>query len=163
MKNYKLIRILWPSSVIIIFFIVDRMLKNLFYNNPSDIYGDFFGGLIGFSLQLNKGISYNIPLANWIIILITTFIIFVLIFYIIKIIKNNELEFFGPLLFIIIGALSNFIDRIRYSYVIDMINISHWLTFNIADVVILIGAIWLVIIYLKNNHLTIGKKVDSLK
>ena len=56
--------------------------------------------------------------------------------------------------FILAGAMGNFADRIRMGYVIDFLDVyggilgypqAHWPTFNIADSLIVIGAIGVVI------------------
>ena len=47
------------------------------------------------------------------------------------------------------GAAGNFVDRIRYGYVIDFIDMHlgfmHWPTYNVADIAITIGVVQLVI------------------
>lgn len=59
------------------------------------------------------------------------------------------------------GAIGNLVDRVRFGYVIDFIDVYvdqwHWPVFNIADVAICLGAVMLVIdvIWLS------GKKVLS--
>jgi signal peptidase II len=53
-----------------------------------------------------------------------------------------------PFALIISGAIGNLIDRIRFGYVIDFIDVywrqSHWPAFNIADSCISVGAVLLV-------------------
>jgi signal peptidase II len=46
-----------------------------------------------------------------------------------------------PLAFVAAGSLSNLIDRLRWGYVIDFVNVAHWPTFNIADAAIVAGAV----------------------
>jgi signal peptidase II len=47
------------------------------------------------------------------------------------------------------GALGNLIDRIRFGYVIDFIDFYigswHWFTFNIADIAICVGALFIIL------------------
>lgn len=56
------------------------------------------------------------------------------------------------------GAIGNLIDRIRYGYVIDFIDVYvnewHWPIFNIADTAVCIGAVMLVIdiIWISRNR-----------
>lgn len=42
------------------------------------------------------------------------------------------------------GALGNLIDRIRYGYVIDFLDFKIWPVFNVADISLVIGIIFLV-------------------
>ena len=56
------------------------------------------------------------------------------------------------------GAISNFYDRIKFSAVPDFIDFHignfHWFIFNIADIFITLGIIYLIVLdrtYLKNN------------
>ena len=51
--------------------------------------------------------------------------------------KDNQPVFWLGL--IIIGALSNFIDRLLYGYVVDFIEVPWWSIFNLADIMIVIG------------------------
>jgi len=161
MKN-NFTKLVWPSSVILIFFVIDRILKNLFLEKLSSKRISIFGDWFGFAFQKNEGISYSIPLNGWLVIVITSVIIFVLVFIIIRIVRKKEWNYYSPLLLIILGAFSNLLDRLRYEYVVDMVNIGQWLTFNIADLMILVGALWLIIVYLSRNKLTNNKNIDSL-
>lgn len=60
---------------------------------------------------------------------------------------------------ILAGAVGNFIDRLRYGYVIDFIDWyvvwggeeRHWPTFNIADVWIFVGFVLLLIVIVKGD------------
>lgn len=56
------------------------------------------------------------------------------------------------LIFILFGAISNLIDRIWWGCVIDFINLGFWPIFNLADFFISLGAIMLIIAYLKVKH-----------
>lgn len=61
----------------------------------------------------------------------------------------NQRWLAGALSFILGGAVGNLIDRVRFGYVVDFIDVYiqqwHWYTFNIADSAITIGAVMLVI------------------
>jgi signal peptidase II len=45
----------------------------------------------------------------------------------------------GLLLFIIFGAISNLVDRLKFGYVIDYIDIKYFTVFNLADIMIVVG------------------------
>jgi signal peptidase II len=48
------------------------------------------------------------------------------------------------------GAVGNFIDRVRFSYVVDFFDFRVWPVFNIADMAIVAGTIivvWQIIVW----------------
>lgn len=68
-----------------------------------------------------------------------------------------------PLCLIVSGAIGNAIDRIRFGYVVDFIQVYYqqwaWPTFNIADSAISVGAVMLVLYELG----WLGKKLPEEK
>lgn len=48
-------------------------------------------------------------------------------------------------IFILSGALSNFIDRIYFGCIIDFIDLKFWPVFNLADIFITVGVIMLIL------------------
>lgn len=95
---------------------------------------------MGFNLLSNINEQFRKP---FLFLLPISVIIFLLI-YIYKM-KNYSFLFLLPFIVILSGAAGNLIDRFRYGYVIDFIyfHISdkfNWPIFNIADVLICIGA-----------------------
>ena len=54
-----------------------------------------------------------------------------------------------PIILILSGAVSNLIDRLRFSCVIDFIDLKFWPVFNLADTFITIGGIMIAICLLK--------------
>ena len=61
-------------------------------------------------------------------------------------IVTNTFTYFG-VLFMLIGAVGNLIDRLVYQYVIDFISLSIIPVFNIADICINIGAGFFLLIF----------------
>ena len=55
---------------------------------------------------------------------------------------------------IIIGAISNLLDRILYKGVVDFINIEWFTVFNIADIYISLGVAWILIfeLFINKKH-----------
>ena len=67
---------------------------------------------------------------------------------------------------ILAGAAGNFVDRVRYGYVIDFIDMdlgfTHWPTFNVADIAIAVGVIALLLdLFFNKNSLLATKKKDD--
>ena len=143
-----------------IIFFLDRYSKNLilnllenekylFINNYLNLNLVFNTG-IGFGLfSLNAGIYYNI-LSTLI------FVIILVLFYFMFKSKTSEKVFFS---FIIGGAIGNLYDRIIYKAVPDFLDFHiqdfHWFTFNIADIFITLGVIFMILnelAYKQNNE-----------
>ena len=99
---------------------------------------------VGFGLLKDK---------SSIIASISILIIFFLLFYLKKREKENAaaIEQY-TLAAISAGALSNLIDRLIFGTVTDFIYFHFWPAFNIADSAITIGAIILIIIYVKKEQ-----------
>jgi signal peptidase II len=67
---------------------------------------------------------------------------------------------------ILSGAVGNFIDRIRFNYVIDFIDMyvgdSHWPTYNVADIAITVGvALLLLELLFKKNAAFLGSNTQE--
>ena len=140
------------SFIIIIFaFGLDRISKiyviNLIQNNDKEIYVNNILNItlnwntgIGFGLlSLNAGIQYHIVSA--LILLIIVYLIFLMT-------KGDILEKFMFAL-IIGGAAGNLFDRLTYYAVPDFIDFHienyHWFTFNVADIFITIGIVFIIL------------------
>jgi lipoprotein signal peptidase len=92
----------------------------------------------------NQNISWNIPVADylfWPIYIIVIITLFFLLF--------NKKTGHLPIVLILSGAFSNIIDRIRFDCVIDFIQFPFWPIFNLADTFIVLGAIFLLVKWLK--------------
>lgn len=131
-----------------IFFILDRLLKNLALKGFKAKY---------FDLHYNQGMAFGVDFLNEkILTIIIIIILAILVWGLIKIYKNKDLKnqyfYISGLTFILLGALANLIDRFLYTQVVDYINLGFWPVFNIADAMIVIGAIIIIL-----NELIKGK------
>ncbi len=130
-------------------FIIDRITKYISLNKLSQ-KGVYFFDFFGLESQINSGIAFSIKVP-YIIILITTFIIVsFLIYNALK--KMQQREYIKSFLFslIIIGAISNLIDRLLYAGVIDFIKIWSFPIFNLADTYITISIIIYILLEIKS-------------
>jgi len=120
------------ESIIKYFFILNKIPQEGFY-----LFGKFFqivfvpNSNIAFSLSLN-------PI--FIILLIIAILIILSYYWWLNLLKLQLLKFLG-LSLIIIGAVSNLLDRLFLGYVVDYINFNFWPVFNLADTLIVIGCI----------------------
>ena len=148
-------------SLSLIFFI-DRISKILVISkseklNQNEIFSTKF---INFHLIWNEGIAFGLlSFSNsstyQIMTLFILLVILILIFYMLK--TDMVYEKIGFIL-IIGGAIGNLFDRFFYSAVPDFIDLHinnfHWFIFNIADIFITTGVLWLILteIIFKKKH-----------
>jgi len=94
----------------------------------------------------NPNIAFGIKIPDILFWIFWCGIILLLFYFLIKnFLSSNALY----IIFILSGAISNLIDRIWQGCVIDFINLAFWPIFNLADFFITLGAIMLIITYLK--------------
>ena len=153
-KNYYL-----EMIIILIIFFLDRISK-LFViyqdklNLNSEIYTSKF---LNIHLIWNEGIAFGLfsfnenNLYNFL-----TFLIFLVIIFIIFLIRKSDLISRYALLLVLGGALGNFYDRLFYKAVPDFIDFHvgnfHWFIFNIADIFITAGVLFLIFIEIIGNN-----------
>ena len=150
------------GSLLTIFFL-DRVTKlyvihihNI--NNNSEI---FFSKFLNIHLIWNEGVafgllSFNEELFYNILTVVIAIICLVIIF---EIKKNRSFKKYS-LVMVLGGAFGNLFDRLIYNAVPDFIDFHvgnfHWFIFNVADVFISLG-----IIFLIYNELFVIKKKDD--
>jgi signal peptidase II len=116
--------------------IVDQLSKILIR-----LYGGFY--------ICNPHIALGIAIPEILFWIFWTAII-ILLFYLIY--KESALPNALYLIIIFSGAFSNLFDRVQYGCIIDFINLGFGPIFNLADFFISLGAIMLIIVYLKIKH-----------
>ena len=138
-------------SIIIFIFLIDRVSKLLIINSPEtyEQYGISITSFLNFNLIWNEGIAFGLFSFDnkFYYNLITILICSITIIIIWLLIKSEGLERLSFLV-IVGGSLGNIFDRIFYSAVPDFIDIHinnfHWFIFNVADIFITIGIIFLI-------------------
>jgi signal peptidase II len=131
-----------------IFFIIDRYLKNLAVttNQSHDLLGD----ILTFNFIPNYNIAFSLPLKGpWLVASISLIIIAITIYLLSVKLKNYEkISFF----LILLGAISNLLDRLQYGFVIDYFDLKWFTIFNLADVLITLGTVMLILSLFKKSH-----------
>lgn len=133
------------SGIIAIDFTVKYFLLNIL--DGQSFY--LIDGLLGFDLHYNKFIAFSIPI-GFTMLMIINIILISFLFYLLflKWRKNTNFSKKIVVSLLLCGALINFIDRLLYSYVIDYITIWRFPVFNLADILIVGGALaWLYLEY----------------
>ena len=152
MKNEIIKKIITSFVIVLFIFFLDRITKILILNiaeetGKVDIYINSF---LNFYLVWNSGIGFGLLSFddNYVYNSITVLIILInlIIVYLIYIEKGQKSYF---LLIILGGSLGNLFDRLYYNAVPDFIDLNykgfHWFIFNVADIFITIGIMFLIL------------------
>ena len=140
------------TFIVLIIFILDRFSKIYVVNLDKASYSSelYQSQYLNITLVWNEGIAFGLLSFNQdnlydLLSLLIAIIILVIFF---MIIKNNNIQRY-PLLMIFSGAIGNLYDRVIYKAVPDFIDFHigdfHWFIFNIADIFITIGVIFMIL------------------
>lgn len=107
---------------------------------------------LNFALAFNTGAAFSFlsDAGGWqnLFFVGVAAVVSIIILFMIRRLGANDLQVAVALMLVLGGAIGNVIDRVRYGYVVDFIDVYyrnwHWPTFNIADSAITIGAILLI-------------------
>ena len=146
-------------SIIVFIFSIDRISKLLIIGSPEtyEQYGASITSFLNFNLIWNEGIAFGLFSFDEKLYynFLTIFICLITVIIIWLMFRSSGFEKLSYMM-IIGGSLGNIFDRIFYSAVPDFIDIHinnfHWFIFNVADIFITIGIIFLI------SFETFGKK-----
>jgi signal peptidase II len=133
----KLLTMDWRRlSTYIGILLLDQILKFLAFEG----YTLFTTPFISFSLVANTGASFGmLQGANDLLILVSIAALVMIAYYY----RDLEEEEQTPLLVIAAGVTGNLIDRVAHGFVIDYVNLHWWPVFNVADMAIVGGVVYL--------------------
>tara|TARA_B110000881_G_scaffold8009_1_gene6192 strand:- start:44 stop:541 length:498 start_codon:yes stop_codon:yes gene_type:complete len=148
-------KLLLEIVTVLLIFLADRaskiyILRIAEVENVVDIYVNPY---LNFYLIWNKGIAFGLFSFNESLIYnsVSLIIGLIIIAILILIIKTEDIKKYAFLL-VLGGALGNLYDRIYYSAVPDFIDFHireiHWFIFNVADIFITLGVIFLILLEL---------------
>ena len=140
-------------SLSIFIVLIDQFMKYLiFYNNKLLINKNFL--LFKLDFVKNYGAAFNILSGSRIFLSLISILFSILLIYLI--LRKNTLNIFDlySYSFILGGTIGNGIDRVYRGFVVDFINLNiiNFPVFNIADISINIGFIFLLYNIFKNNR-----------
>ena len=138
--------------IIIVCVGIDQLTKLLAINNLRDLADEIpvINKVFGLYYVENKGISFSMLSSKMALIIIITSIIMLILIYIM--IRTPKTKYFMPfsivLSVIVGGAAGNMIDRIFRGFVIDfiMLDFINFPIFNVADIFVCVGLFILVIL-----------------
>ena len=136
------------------FYVISQSEKNLSY----DLFQSKF---LNISLIWNEGIAFGLLSfeKDHFYNILTILILIVVILILFMIFKSEGLKKYS-LMMILGGALGNIYDRILFGAVPDFIDLHvgnfHWFIFNVSDIFITLGVIFLITL-----ELNINKKKDA--
>ena len=158
MSNYLNKNFLINLLTIIIIFSLDRISK--FYvisqSEKNLSYDLFESKFLNINLVWNDGIAFGLLSfdKDYLYNLLTILIIVLVIIIFFMIIKNRGFKKYS-LLMVLGGALGNLYDRIYFNAVPDFIDFHignfHWFIFNVSDIFISLGVLFLISLELINN------------
>lgn len=125
------------------------MTINHYFDRPINIFKNIFS----LNFIENYNIAFSLPLKGIFLNIFIVLIILGLVRYLFYSLSKNEVWNAIFLLAIILGALNNLADRLKYGFVIDYFDLKYFTVFNLADVIIVAGITGLIIIttFDKNN------------
>lgn len=135
---------------------IDQLTKYVTVQNLA-LYDqvEFIPGFLSFTYIRNDGAAWSILSGQmWFFYIITVIVVGAIIYFLYT--EGKKDRIYGTILTVILGGtLGNFIDRLLYQYVIDMIKVEFisFPVFNVADSFLTVGVIALFIysLYLEKN------------
>ena len=144
---------------ILLIFLFDRISKIYVIYLDNKLFGSeiFSSNFLNIYLIWNEGIAFGLFSFNEKIFynILTIIILIIILIIFIMTIKSDGFKKYS-LLMILGGALGNVFDRLYYKAVPDFLDFHignfHWFIFNVADIFITIGILFMVIIELFNKN-----------
>ncbi|MDD5409153.1 MAG: signal peptidase II [Candidatus Omnitrophica bacterium] len=127
-------------------FIVVRFLQ---LNTPVSLIKNF----LYMTLVYNRGAAFGMLKNQLLFFVLISFFVILFIFLHLKN-KKIPLLYKISLSLILAGSVGNLIDRLRFGYVIDFLDLRFWPVFNLADSALTIGALLLSWEILFNKNVT---------
>lgn len=164
-------KLLYLITLCTLILILDQVTKMYVHNNftlhESKTVVD---GFFSFTYVRNPGAAFGMlrdapDFFRRIFFLSLTPIIMMALLYFLTTLKEDDNLQITAISFVFAGAIGNYIDRVRFEYVIDFLDFylpkfGHYPAFNVADISIVCGvAAWMYCIYQED----IAKKVDQKK
>ena len=147
------------SLLVFLIFLFDRISKIYVINLDKKFFGSeiYSSKFLNIELYWNTGIAFGLFSfsENYLYNLLTFVIVIVIMIIIFMIVISKDFKKY-PLLMILGGALGNLVDRIFFKAVPDFIDFHiqnlHWFIFNVADIFISLGIIFMILFEIIANN-----------
>jgi signal peptidase II len=133
-KNIKKMTALY--SAVIFFVGLDRFLKIL---ARQGYQFKIIDEILKFKYQINYYVAFSLPFHGFWLNAIICLIILLLIYYLARAWWGGGSITAISLFTIIMGAASNLLDRLKYGFVVDYLDLKYFTVFNLADIMIIAG------------------------
>ena len=158
LRNFKK-DLLINISLTFLIFLLDRISKIYVINQDKKLLGSeiFSSKYLNISLIWNEGIAFGLLSFNHenLYNLLTMLIAVIILVVCFMIYKSDGIKKY-LLIFILGGALGNIYDRIFFNAVPDFIDFHingfHWFIFNVADIFISLGVIFMIFFEIIDNN-----------
>lgn len=127
----------------VIFVLSDRFLKFLAVEGYFEPSKKIISNLFSLNFIKNPYISFSLPVGGWGLNVAIALLICALCSYALYYIRQKNFFVSIMLFAMLLGAISNFVDRLKYGYVIDYFDLKFFTVFNLADAMIVLSAIGL--------------------
>ena len=137
--------------VAVVWFVLDRVTK-VWVVNDLNLYErrEVIEDVFAIHSTRNYGIAFSLFSNAGSLVVIGTLIVGALLFYFMTRVDPSDLIMvFGGAL-ITAGAIGNLVDRVKDGYVVDFLQFPHFPTFNVADIGITVGVVFVLLSQLRD-------------
>jgi len=140
----------------IVLLTIDQVTKSLIIDKSYTIIPN----ILNFTYTQNNGIAFGMGMNRNIVIIISIILLLAFLVLLVKNINKISIGKTISLLLIIVGGISNIIDRIFRNYVIDFIDVSifSFPNFNLADIYIVVGIFMFALSSIKRTEILENRK-----
>ncbi len=146
---------MWIASVLaaVVLFGIDQLTKYIALMQLKPVGSvTVVDGLLQLTFVENRGVAFGMLSGKkWFILLLTTAIVAVMVYYFVKLPKTKEYQYVRMAMVpILAGALGNMADRLFRGYVVDFFEFGfmEFPVFNVADIYVVCGVIVLAMLVL---------------
>lgn len=123
-------------------FLLDRILKRLSLDGTEIVFAP---GVLEFDLFRNPGIAFSLPFSGPLVWVLSVGILAAVSLMAAKEFRARRYALSGAFGLFIFGACSNLFDRVVYGFTVDYLIFFGRSAVNLADGMIVAGALWLVL------------------